>query len=96
MTDADDLARAHALVNELCGEPDEAANRAVDVLHAHSAALTWIHQNTGVRPAPESIASVLQDFAARLRTGEDDRDPVIVLGQAAVDALAAYRAAVTV
>jgi hypothetical protein len=34
----------------------------------------------------------LNSAAEHLRTGLDDRDPVAVLGQTAVDALAAHRA----
>lgn len=65
----------------------------VTVLHAHAAALAWVRDTAGVYPAPAAVAAQLDDAAARLRTGDDDRDPVAVLGQAAVDALAVYRSA---
>jgi hypothetical protein len=79
-------------VNSLCGSPDRAADRAVAVLHAHAAALAWVHDTTGTYPAPPTVTAHLNDAAETLRTGTDDRDPVAVLGQAAVDALAAHRA----
>ena len=47
MTDAADLARAHAPVDDLFGPPDEAAERAVTILHAHAAALAWVRDATG-------------------------------------------------
>ena len=89
---ADDRRRAHALVDELVGPSDAVADRAVGVLHAHAAALAWIREATG-GAAPTSVADRLAAVAARLRGGEDDRDPAAVLGQTAVDALTAYRAA---
>jgi hypothetical protein len=92
MTTAGDSVRAHALVDELFGPSDEVADRAVWVLHAHAAALAWVRDMTGSYPAPASVAAVLAGVAERLRTGGDERDPVAVLGPAAVDALAAYRA----
>lgn len=92
MTAAEERALAYALVDSLCGSPDQAADRAVAVLHAHAAALAWIHDTTGVYPAPPAVATRLSNAADSLRTGADDRDPVAVLGQTAVDALAAHRA----
>ena len=92
MTDPD-RARAHALIDELVGPSDAAADRTVAVLHAHAAALAWVRNTTGSYPAPADVATRLDEAAARLRTGEDARDPVAVLGQAAVDALAAHRSA---
>jgi hypothetical protein len=88
---AADQARAHALVDDLIAPPDDAADRTVMVLHAHAAALAWIRDTTGAYPAPVDVAARLKDAAERLRTGDDTRDPVAVLGQAAVDALAAHR-----
>jgi hypothetical protein len=88
---AADRARAHALVDDLLGPPDTAADRTVTVLHAHAAALAWICDTTGTYPAPADVAARLNDAAERLRTGDDIRDPVVVLGQVAVDALAAHR-----
>jgi hypothetical protein len=92
MTAAADRARAHALVDDLLGPPDEAADRYVAVLHAHAAALAWVSDTIGAYPVPAGVAARLQDAAERLRAG-DERDPVAVLGQAAVDALAAHRSA---
>jgi hypothetical protein len=86
-----DRDRAHALVDALLGAPDEAAYRTVAILNAHSAALAWVRDTTGTYPAPANVAAYLAAAADRLRSGEDLRDPVAVLGQAAVDALAAYR-----
>jgi hypothetical protein len=91
MTAAADRARAHAMVDDLLGPPDQAADRAVAVLHAHAAALAWVRDTTGSYPAPAGVAAQLERAAERLRTGSDERDPVAVLGQTAVDALAAYR-----
>jgi hypothetical protein len=93
MTTTRDNAQAHALVDELLGAPDETADRAVAVLHAHAAALTWVRDATRHYPAPPSVARALAVAAERLRTDEDDRDPVAVLGQTAIDALAAHREA---
>ena len=61
------------------------------MLHAHAAALAWVRDTTGTYPAPASVADRLAAVAEQLRK-DDDRDPVAVLGQAAVDALAALRA----
>lgn len=58
------------------------------MLHAHAAALAWVRDTTGTYPAPASVADRLAAVAEQLRK-DDDRDPVAVLGQAAVDALAA-------
>ena len=80
------------MVNELLGPSDATADRAVAVLNAHAAALAWVRDTTGAYPAPASVSSALEYAAQRLRTGEDVRNPVAVLGQAAVDALAAHRA----
>ncbi|WP_239333375.1 MULTISPECIES: hypothetical protein [unclassified Frankia] len=96
MSTADDRTWAHALVDELVGQPDQAADRAVAVLHAHAAALAWVRDTTRFYPAPPSIAAELNSVAMRLRTGADEGDPVAVLGRVAVDALAAYRAGVAV
>lgn len=83
--------RAHELVDELLGPPDQVADRAVAVLHAHAAALAWVRDATGSYPAPAKVAAVVASAAERLRTGDDERDPVAVLGQTAVQALAALR-----
>ncbi len=37
MSAAEDRTRAHALVDDLLGQSDQAADRAVAVLHAHAA-----------------------------------------------------------
>jgi len=89
MTTPDDRARAHALIEDLFGAPDPAADRAVAVLNAHAAALAWIRDTTGVYPAPASVAAQLDSAAKDLRSGGDGRDPVAVLGRVAVDALGA-------
>lgn len=91
MNAAADTARAHALVDALLGPSDAAADRAVAVLKAQAAALAWVCDTTGAYPAPGSIIDTLAAVAERLRR-DDSRDPVAVLGQAAVDALAALRA----
>ncbi|MBT8224430.1 MAG: hypothetical protein HKP61_16375 [Dactylosporangium sp.] len=88
---AGDRAHAHSLVDALLGEPDAAADRTVEVLNAHAATLAWVRDTTGAYPAPPNVAQALDTVAERLRTGDDRRDPVPVLGQAAVDALAAHR-----
>jgi hypothetical protein len=93
MTTAEQPSRAHSLVDDLFGPPDEAADRVVAVLHAHAAALAWVRDTTGAYPAPADVAARLDSAADRLRSGADDRDPVAVLGQAAVDALAERRSA---
>ncbi len=92
MSAVDDRSRAHALVGDLLGESDQCAERAVAVLNAHAAALAWVRDTIGVYPAPAGIAAELNNVAGRLRSGVDDRDPVAVLGRAAVEALAAHRA----
>ena len=84
-------ADVHALIDAICGPPDDAANRTIEVLNAHAAALAWVRDTTGSYPAPVSVAARLAAAADRLRSGEDIRDPAVVLGQVAVDALAAYR-----
>lgn len=91
MAAAVDRAHAHALVDDLLGPSDQAADRAVAVLHAHAATLAWVRDTTSTYPAPASVAAQLDSAAERLRDGSDGRDPVAVLGQTAVDALAAYR-----
>ncbi|MEN3357134.1 MAG: hypothetical protein V7637_1116 [Mycobacteriales bacterium] len=80
--------QARALVDELCGLPDEAAVRTVDVLHAHAAALAWVGETTGSRPVPKRVAARLEAAAALLRSGTDSRDPAAVLIGEAVAALA--------
>ncbi|WP_205447157.1 hypothetical protein [Candidatus Frankia alpina] len=72
---------------------DAAWKGVVAVLHAHAAALAWVRDSVGLYPVPLEIAAVLNDLDGQLRDVGDDRDPVAVLGRAAVDALAAYRAA---
>ncbi|MBE1485671.1 hypothetical protein [Plantactinospora soyae] len=91
MTDSDGRRRAHALVDELVGPSDETADRAVEVLHAHAAALAWVRDTTGSYPAPPMVTAALNEAATALRSGGDWRDPVAALGQAAVEALTAYR-----
>ena len=82
------LERVHALIDELFGVPDEAANRSVDVLHAQAAALTWVHEVTGTYPAPRHVAEAVDRVARPMRTGEDMRQPTEILRQVAADALA--------
>ncbi len=81
-----DHARAHALIEALCGTPDQAADRAVEVIHAHAAALAWLRAVTGTRPAPAVVAAQLRLAAAQLRRGDDERDPYLVLIRVAADA----------
>jgi hypothetical protein len=92
MTAAEERALAYALVDTLCGTSDEASDRAVVVLNAHAAALARVHDAIGVYPAPPDVAARLSRAAESLRAGADDRDPTVVLGQAATEALAAHRA----
>ena len=92
MSSGAELARAHALIDKLFGPTDAAADRAVAVIHAQAAALAWVRDATGTYPAPAIVAAELDRVARQLRSVDDGRDPVPVLGQTAVDALAAYRA----
>lgn len=80
------------LVEELCGAPDAAAVRVVDVLHAHAAAVAWLGAVTGIRPTPAVVQGRLTEAAARLRSGEDRRDPYTVLVQVAAAARVELRA----
>ncbi|WP_157474471.1 hypothetical protein [Parafrankia sp. EUN1f] len=91
MTIHHDRAQAHALVERLVGLPDQAADRAVTVLHAHAAALAWVRTAAALHPTPPAIAAELNAAAERLRS-VDGRDPAPVLGQAAIAALTAHRA----
>jgi hypothetical protein len=87
---------ARAALDALCGpllpDPvaDQAADRAVRILHAHAAALTWVRQATGSYPAPLEVAGRLAEVATQLRG--DDRDPVAVLIGVAAVAVAEYQA----
>jgi hypothetical protein len=92
MTAAEERALAYALVDSLCGASDEAADRSVTVLNAHAAALARVHEVIGVYPAPPAVAAHLNRAAEALRADLDGRDPTVVLGQAAAEALAAHRA----
>jgi hypothetical protein len=83
MTQADQD-RAHALVDALCGRPDEAANRAAEVVHAPAAALTWLRAVT--RTYAPTVR--LRAAAARLRCGQDQRNPYLVLINIAATAYA--------
>ena len=94
MTSAEELRRAHALIDEFWGPSDPAADRAVEVMNAHAAALAWVRDTTGRYPAPPSVAAEIERVSWPLRTGEDDRDPNTVLHQTAVEALAGYQASV--
>jgi hypothetical protein len=84
------------VLEQLCGplpiDPaaDQAADKAVRVLHAQSAALAWVRQATGMYPAPPTVAQRLAEAAAQLR--EDDRDPVTVLIGVAATAVAEHQA----
>jgi hypothetical protein len=93
MTASGDQARAHAVVDQLFGPTDPVADRAVDVLHAHAAALAWACEATGSDPAPPSVAARLSETAERLRSGSERADPFVTLHRAALDAVAAHRAA---
>jgi hypothetical protein len=84
--------RAHALVNDLLGPSDDAADRAVAVLNAHAAALAWVRETTGSYPAPPIVANRLERAAQLLRSGHDAREPGVVLSRTAKDALAVHRA----
>lgn len=90
MTITAERARANALVEELFGTSDAAADRTVEVIHAQAAALAWVCATTGSYPTPAPVAARLQAVAFRLR--QDDRDPRAVLMETAEQALADYRA----
>lgn len=90
MTVTAERARANALVEELFGTSDAAADRAVEVIHAQAAALAWVCDTTGSYPVPATVAARLQAVAVRLR--RDNRDPRAVLMETAKQALAAHRA----
>jgi hypothetical protein len=92
MTDPGCHGRAHALAAELFGTSDAVADHVVAVLHAHAAALAWVRDTTSSYPAPALIAARLESAAERLRAGIDDREPMAVLKQTAIDAFAAYQA----
>jgi hypothetical protein len=47
MTVTTEQARAYALIEELFGTSDPAADRVVEVLHAQAAALEWARDTTG-------------------------------------------------
>jgi hypothetical protein len=62
------MADPYEAVDALCGVvPDAAADRAVEVLHAHAAALAWVRQALGTYPAPPGVAQQLAVAAAQLR-----------------------------
>jgi len=89
----------HMALQALCGdlpadpEKDRAADRAVQVLHAHAAALAWVRQATGTYPALPAVAAHLAEIAAQLR--DDDRDPLTTLIAAAATAVTQHRATTT-
>jgi hypothetical protein len=89
----EERARAHALVQALIGPSDARADRSVEVLNAHADALAWIREAVGSYPTPRLIAVKLEQVASDLRSPGDERDPALVLGQAAIEALVGYRAA---
>jgi hypothetical protein len=90
-----ETARAQALVEELFGVPDAAANRAVVVIHAQTAALAWVRDVLGVYPAPRPISEHLQRIANDLKSIDDQRDPAHVLMHSASEVLARYQATAT-
>ncbi|MDT3441838.1 MULTISPECIES: hypothetical protein [unclassified Pseudofrankia] len=73
--------------------PTERHARRVHFDTAYAAALAWIREAVGSYPTPLAIAVELEKVAAALRSPGDERDPVLVLGQAALDSLTAYRIA---
>ncbi|MBL7488258.1 hypothetical protein I6A60_09455 [Frankia sp. AgB1.9] len=93
MAAKDERASAHALVEDLLGPSDARADRSIEVLHAHAAALAWVREAVGSYPTPAAIAVELEQVAEELRRAEDEREPVLVLRQAALRALTAYRTA---
>ena len=88
----------HEALQALCGDlpadpaKDRAADRAVQVLHAHAAALAWVRQETGTYPAPHAVAAHLAEIAAQLRDDDDDRDPLTTLIAAAATAVTQHQA----
>jgi hypothetical protein len=93
-------ARFQATVEKLFGPSDEKAEFAVSVIFAQGDALAWVRDQLGVYPCPRPIAERLQDLATELKAKVYDGglanvagiDPAEVLGQAARDLLAEYRA----
>ncbi|SHN14024.1 hypothetical protein [Cryptosporangium aurantiacum] len=82
---------AHSLIDAICGQPDAAATRAVEVLSAQAAALAWVGQATGSYPAPAGVAARLREVADELKDPSDSRDPDAVMIQVAAEALAEER-----
>jgi hypothetical protein len=82
-----DADAAHELADQLCGRPEAAAVRWVQVLHAQAAALAWVRQ-AGAYPTPGHVAARLSEAAAALADPADERDPRTVLIQVAAQALA--------
>ncbi len=80
-----DSAEVHALIEQLCGIPDAAAVRAVEVSNAQVAALAWVRESTGCYPT--AVSARLQEAADELCQPGDDRDPREVLIQTAVAAV---------
>jgi hypothetical protein len=98
MSAVDLPAAAMAAIEALCGplpaDPvaDRVADRAVQVLHARAAALSWARQATGSYPAPPVVARRLGEAAAQLCGDSDERDPHTVLIGIAVAAVAEHHA----
>ena len=89
----EEIARAVALVESICGVPDEAAIWAVNVIHAQAAALTWVCDTTGFYPSPPPVAERIAVAAAGLRAGPPRDEPTEILAQVARDALRDHLAA---
>jgi hypothetical protein len=88
------MAAIEALCGRLPADPDadRAADRAVRILHARTAALTWAAQATGAYPAPPPVVQALAEATVQLRADGDVRDPHHVLIEVAAAAVAEYHA----
>jgi hypothetical protein len=79
--------RAAARAEEATEAPEHPAARVEEVRHAYDAALVWLRSVTWSRPAPRAVFTGLKEAAARLRSGEDTRDPAQVLIRFAIAAV---------
>lgn len=86
------IARAHALVDMLGGQPSHTEDRTVEVLRAYAAAVAWAHAVGGSGQTPDVVLARLKSAATRLSAGDDSRDPVRVLIEVASTALTEHEA----
>jgi hypothetical protein len=67
--------RSHDANTLSVGHCSSESIRAVEVLDAYAAALSWLSARTGTFPVPVLALSRLQDAAELLLAGVDRRDP---------------------